>query len=169
MLQVGRKWLGSKQYCFFFATWYDRSQRAVIIEAIGLVDLCGQYLFWARASIHWGICVCVCVCGPFDSPHVVQGMVWFTFSFPHMRGGSQHILWKETFLNAAVCTFFLSNVYFGADGGIEGLASSNFHPILWKLFIYYVLQTLYENSLTGFIYVPKKGRSVYSMRSKPCT
>ncbi len=108
----------------------------------------------------------VCVCGPFDSPHVVDGMVWFTFSFPHMRGGSQHILWNQTFLNAAVCTCFLSNVYFGAGGGIEGLASSNFHPILWKLFIYYVLQTLYENSLTGFSYVPRKGRSVYSMRSK---
>jgi hypothetical protein len=34
------------------------------------------------------------------------------------------------------------------------------------VFIYYLLQTLYENSLTGFSYVPKKGRSVYSMRSK---
>ncbi len=38
------------------------------------------------------VCVCVCVCGPFNSPHVVDGMVRFTFSFPHMRGGRQHIL-----------------------------------------------------------------------------
>jgi hypothetical protein len=30
----------------------DRSQRVVIIQAIDLVDLCGQYFFLARASIH---------------------------------------------------------------------------------------------------------------------
>jgi hypothetical protein len=121
------------------------------------------------------------------------GMIHFFFS-SHERGRPTHII-KQNFSQCAVCTFFLSNVYFGAGGGIEGLASSNFHPILWKLFIYYVLQTLYQNSLTGFSYVTgkkaevfipwdpnhptsltlffcfgkKKAELFYSMRSKPCT
>ncbi len=110
--------------------------------------------------------MCVCVCVVLLTLHMLW-MVWygFTFSFPHMRVEASTYYETKLFSMLQYALFSFPICILGQVGELRG-RPLQISILLSESYLYYMLQTLYENSLTGFSYVTENGRSVYSMRSK---